>query len=396
MRVAIVGPFAFWPKATVSRRAFPLAKSLAQRGHEVALFLAPFDDPAQSGKTVWIQGLPVVNVPTGPDSALSRLVVPARLALTVACWRPDVVHTFKAAGYAAAAGLYLRLIGRFPWVLDADDLEGSGGWADVNGYGPLTTRLVDLQERRLSRLAGAATAASRFLGAQLVRWGVKADRVFYLPNGPLTVEAEQAAPDPAGARRRLGLGPGPVLIFVGYLGRRGELELALKALARIPPGKAPPLLLVVGDGPGLGPARQLADTLSLSGRVRWVGRVPPEDLRFYLAAADVALYPCRDDPIGRAKCAMKLVEYMAAGKAVVAGRVGQNLEYIVDGESGRLVDCEDPEDFARAIAELIADPGLRARLGAAARRRIFEEFGWDKLVGIAEEAYRTVVGGWAG
>ncbi len=393
MRVAIVGPFAFWPKATVSRRAFPLAKTLAERGHEVALFLAPFDDPARSGKTAWIEGLPVVNVPTGPDSAPNRLVVPVRLALAVARWRPDVVHTFKAAGYAAAAGLYLRLIGRFPWVLDADDLEGSGGWAEVNGYGPLTVRLIDLQERRLSRLAGAVTVASRFLAAETVRWGIKAHRVFYLPNGPLPAGGPDH--DQAEARRRLGLGPGPVLIFIGYLGRGGELELALKALARIPPGGAAPILLVVGDGPGQGPARRLADTLGLSGRVRWLGRVPPEDLRFYLAAADVALYPCRDDPIGRAKCAMKLVEYMAAGKAVVAGRVGQNLEYIVDGESGRLVDCEDPAEFARAIADLTADPALRARLGAAARRRIFEGFSWDKLVGVAEEAYRMAVDGWA-
>ncbi len=395
MRVAIVGPFAFWPKATVSRRAFPLARSLAERGHEVALFVAPFDDPARSGKTVSVRGIPVVNVPTGPDSALNRLVVPVRLALAVGRWRPDVVHTFKAAGYAATAGLYLRLVGRFPWVLDADDLEGSGGWADVNGYGPLTTRLVDLQERRLSRLAGAATAASRFLAAELLRWGVGTDRVFYLPNGPLPPEAGEAEPDPAEARRRLGLGPGPVLIFIGYLGRRTELGLALKALARLPAGGEPPTLLVVGDGPGLGPARALAQALGLSGRVRWLGRVPPEDLGLYLAAADVALYPCRDDPIGRAKCAMKLVEYMAAGKAVVAGRVGQNLEYIVDGESGRLVDCEDPDDFARAIADLAADPALRARLGAAARRRIFEGFSWDKLVGVAEEAYRTALG-WAG
>ncbi len=390
MRIAVVGPFAFWPKATVSRRAFPLARALTGAGHQVAIFLPPFDNPSQAGKTFQVDGIPVVNVRTGPDSPLNRVVAPLRLALAAARWRPDVVHTFKAAGYAATAGLYLRLVGRYPWVLDTDDLEGSAGWAAVNGLGPLTARLIDLQERRLPRLAGAVTAASRFLLAELTGWGIRPDRVFYLPNGP--ADPLGPPPDPAAARRALGLGPGPVLIFVGYLSRRTDLDLAIHALARLRPENPPPVLLVVGDGPGRAALEALADALGVGSRVRWVGRVAPEGLGGYLAAADIALYPCRDDAVNRAKCAMKLVEYMAAGKAVVAGRVGQNLEYIVDGESGRLVDCEDTDEFAGAISELLSDPGLRARLGAAARQRIFAEFSWGRLVRVAEQAYRAAVG----
>jgi glycosyltransferase involved in cell wall biosynthesis len=389
MRIAVAGPFAFWPKATVSRRAFPLARALARAGHEVAVFVPPFDNPSQSGKVFWSDGVLVVNVRTGPDSLLTRLVTPIRLALAVARWRPDVVHTFKAAGYAATAGLYLRLFGRYPWVLDTDDLEGSAGWAGINGYSLLTTRLIDLQEHRLPRLAGAVTAASRFLAAELVRWGVRAGRVFYLPNGVDPDLAHRPLPDPTALRRKLG--PGPVLIFVGYLTRGSDLDLALRALARLRPTGLRPTLLVVGDGAALPALKTLAGSLGLGEQVRWAGRVPPEELGTYLAAADVALYPCRDVPVNRAKCAMKLVEYMAAGRAIIAGRVGQNPEYIVDGESGRLVDCENPDEFAGAMADLLADPNLRARLGAEARRRVFAEFSWGRLAVEAEEAYRAAV-----
>jgi glycosyltransferase involved in cell wall biosynthesis len=148
---------------------------------------------------------------------------------------------------------------------------------------------------------------------------------------------------------------------------------------------------VVGDGAALPALKTLAGSLGLGEQVRWAGRVPPEELGTYLAAADVALYPCRDVPVNRAKCAMKLVEYMAAGRAIIAGRVGQNPEYIVDGESGRLVDCENPDEFAGAMADLLADPNLRARLGAEARRRVFAEFSWGRLAVEAEEAYRAAV-----
>jgi glycosyltransferase involved in cell wall biosynthesis len=389
MRIAVAGPFAFWPKATVSRRAFPLARALTRAGHEVAVFVPPFDNPSQSGKVFWADGVLVVNVPTGPDSLLTRLVTPIRLALAIARWRPDVVHTFKAAGYAATAGLCLRLLGRYPWVLDTDDLEGSAGWAGMNGHGPLTTRFIDLQEHRLPPLAGAVTAASRFLAAELVRWGVRAGRVFYLPNGVDPDLADRPLPDPTTLRRELG--PGPVLVFVGYLTRGSDLDLALRALARLRPAGLRPTLLVVGDGPALPTLKTLAGSLGLAEQVRWAGWVPPEELGTYLAAADVALYPCRDTPVNRAKCAMKLVEYMAAGRAIIAGRVGQNPEYIVEGWSGRLVDCENPDEFAGAMSDLLADPDLRARLGAEARRRVFAEFSWGRLAGEAEEAYRAAV-----
>jgi glycosyltransferase involved in cell wall biosynthesis len=82
-----------------------------------------------------------------------------------------------------------------------------------------------------------------------------------------------------------------------------------------------------------------------------------------------------------------LIDLLASGVPVVADAVGQNLEYIVDGESGLLVRPEDDAAFADAVVRLLAEPDLRAQLGAAAVRRMREGFTWEKLVKEVERAY---------
>jgi glycosyltransferase involved in cell wall biosynthesis len=108
----------------------------------------------------------------------------------------------------------------------------------------------------------------------------------------------------------------------------------------------------------------------------------------YFVACDVAMFPYDDTLINRAKCSVKLIDLLAAGLPVVADAVGQNKEYIAHGETGLLVGPEDDAAFADAIVSLLAGPGLRARLGDAAARRMREYFNWGKLVEEVEKAYQ--------
>jgi len=74
---------------------------------------------------------------------------------------------------------------------------------------------------------------------------------------------------------------------------------------------------------------------------------------------------------------------------VVAGGVGQNVEYIEDGRSGLLAAPGDARDLSRALAAVLSDRELAGRLGAAARRRIWDQFDWDARAGQVEAAYRA-------
>jgi glycosyltransferase involved in cell wall biosynthesis len=149
-------------------------------------------------------------------------------------------------------------------------------------------------------------------------------------------------------------------------------------------------LLIVGEGL-FGEESDLDDILAaagLSSHAVFTGWVEADRLPGYFAATDVAIFPYDDTTINRTKCSVKLTDLLAAGLPVVADAVGQNAEYLVDGQSGLLVDPGDDVAFADAVVRLLGDADLRAQLGAAAARRMREHFAWGKLVEEVERAYR--------
>lgn len=95
-----------------------------------------------------------------------------------------------------------------------------------------------------------------------------------------------------------------------------------------------------------------------------------------IAGADVGVSWLPDDRWSRGKCGLKVLQYMAAGLPVVANRVGVHGEIVVDGVTGILADT--PDEWQQAIGRLARDPNLRARMGAAARRRVEEEYSVDR------------------
>jgi glycosyltransferase involved in cell wall biosynthesis len=117
--------------------------------------------------------------------------------------------------------------------------------------------------------------------------------------------------------------------------------------------------------------------------------VPEADLPAYLSLGDVALYPMSDNLINRAKSPVKLLEPMVMGLPIVAHRVGQVVEFL--GDTGVLVQPGDVRGMAEAASALLGDPGRQKRLGERARQRVWAEFNWEKLSGVAEEAYTCVL-----
>ncbi len=161
-----------------------------------------------------------------------------------------------------------------------------------------------------------------------------------------------------------------------------------RVLAEVPEAR----LLVVGRG-FFGEEERLSALMREAGmddHLVYVGWVEPDGLPAYFAAADIAIYPYDDTLINRTKCAVKLIDLMAAGVPVVADDVGQNGEYVVHGVSGLLVPAGETDTFARRVVELLRDENLRTKLGSGARRRVLGEFNWGKLVVRVEEAYQGV------
>ena len=185
--------------------------------------------------------------------------------------------------------------------------------------------------------------------------GRAARRVQVIDNGVDVTEFS-----PAGrVRARAGA---PLVICVGRLAVQKGQDLALSALARLAHGDA--RLRLVGDGPERQRLVRLAQALGVAHRVEWPGT--SADVATELRSADVVVVPSRWDGLS-----LSLLEAMACGAAVVATRAPGTA--VLEG-AGVVTPPGDSSALASAIDELLADPGLRATLGAAARRRVEQRF----------------------
>ena len=191
-----------------------------------------------------------------------------------------------------------------------------------------------------------------------------------------------ATPPDAGAaaRRRFGLATvRPVVLGVSRLVPRKGFDILIDAVA----GLDPDVELAIG-GAGRDAARlaSRARRRGIAGRTRFLGRVPDADLPGLYACADVFAMLCRErwGGLEAEGFGIVFVEAAACGVPAVAGRSGGAHEAVVHDETGFVVEPRDVGGVRAALDRLLRDDALRARLGAAARRRAVEELSYDHLV----------------
>lgn len=213
------------------------------------------------------------------------------------------------------------------------------------------------RDRVLRRVEGIVAANG--IAAKLVAAGRPALPLTVIPSAGVT-------PPPLSLRE-----PGAALA-IGFLGRlvpeRG-LDLLFRACVGLPGQWT---VTVVGTGPSQEELEALAERLGIAARVHWLGALPRQAIDAVWPTLDCVALPSRTterwlETFGRAA-----LEAMAHGLPVVASNSGV-LPEIVDN-AGRIVPEDDVPALSTALGELLADPGLRTRLGAIGRRRVMEEF----------------------
>jgi D-inositol-3-phosphate glycosyltransferase len=172
----------------------------------------------------------------------------------------------------------------------------------------------------------------------------------------------------SGARSALSLGSQPVLLFVGRIQPLKGLDVAVETLAAL--GRSDATLLVVGGASGtegateLARVNALAESLGVSGQIRFVEPQPHHLLATYYRAADVVLVPSRSESFG-----LVALEASACGTPVVATAVGGLLSLVEDGVNGYLVPERDGHLFAKRVAQILVDAQLARAMGVSAVRR---------------------------
>ena len=339
MRILHIDPERRWGGGEA--QVLALVRELAARGHESRLAADPNGPLARAVAAI---GLPVL-----PLGIRNHFDLPAALRLRRLIPGHDVVHFHTARAHALAPfcrGLGARLV-----VTRRMDYVPAGG--------PYVRFLYN-------RAVDAIIAISAGVRDALVRVGVAADRIRVVPSG---IEPERWLV-PAGVREATraawGIHPEQIaVVVVGALERRKGHAVLLAAAQRLAP--AAPELRYIFCGSG-GEAETLAAAAApLDGAVRFAGF--QQDVPGCLAAADIVAQPSLAEGLGVAA-----LEAMAAGRPVLASRVGGLAEVVVGGETGVLVPPGDADALAVALLRLARDPALRDRLGCAGQARVREHY----------------------
>lgn len=389
MRIAMIGPFGLHPKQTMRSRALGLARPLVARGHQVRLFMPPWDTPDEADR-LWEEDgveLRYVSLSGGIPGITRRLVTEAL------DWRPDIVHSFKPKAYSGLAAEWLWRFHRrrLRLVIDSDDWEGTGGWNEIAPYTPLQKRFFARQERWGLAHNHAVTVASRTLESLVWGLGVPRSQVNYIPNGPgIPIEPISLARRSA-TRARLELGDRPTVLVYSRLFEFDTARL-VAVLAGIHAAVPEMAVLLVGAGlyeaDGARFREQLA-VVGLTAAVVDAGWVELSQLPVTLAAADVGLYLMDDTLLNRTKCPVKLADMLAAGVPVVGEAVGQVVEYVRDRRTGSLRATGDVDGLVAAAVELLTDRAKREGMAAVAQRDVGERFSWEKLAEALEDIYHN-------
>ena len=361
MRVALViaGPFPAFRGSQVL--VGHLADGLRSRGHTVELVTYG------------------THLAERPGPGVGRLVLDAVLLgrLVVRIWREriDVIHAHNYE--AAIAGIVAaRLTGR-PLVY-----HGHCAMADeLPTYVPprwrrVAARVGRFLDEHVPRRADFCIAVTDDLGAHLRRVGVREDAVACIE--PV------AAP---GELRPMELASGdPLVCYAGNLDGYQNLVFLLTAFPRIRAAEpAARLVLVTHADAQANAARLMAGGLVAG--VEIVQAASYDEVRTRLAEAAVAVSPRSE----RSGFPMKLLNYMAEGKAIVASAgSGKGL---VDGVTARIVPDGDAEAFAAAVVALLRDADVRRRLGNAARASVEDPALWETVLDRIEGVYHRVVAG---
>jgi D-inositol-3-phosphate glycosyltransferase len=342
-----------------------LVSSLAQAGVDSTVYVRRWHD--ELPELVRVEpGFTVVHVPAGPAD-LPKEDLPGTIG-AFTDWvrghiestdRPDALHAnywlSGVVGHRLKHQLGLPLVSVFHTLARVK--------ADVGEAEP--QRRIDA-ELDVIGCSDVILANARAEADELAEhYHADRDRIEIVPPG---VDHAFFSPgDKGGARRALGLGEHPVLLFVGRIQALKGVDVAVRTLAAL--GRSDAVLLIVGGASGPDGAREverlrvLVEELHLDAQVRFIPAQAHHALSTYYRAADVCLVPSRSESFG-----LVALEAAACGLPVVAADVGGLRTLVQPGQTGYLVASRDPADYARHVESILTSPAIAAamsREGAA-------------------------------
>ncbi len=362
-------------------RAVRLACQLGMKGHQVVLAHFPYSKTDVKK----VEGVRIVALER--EMSLGAFMRNSR-SLRLLAKEVDIVHFQKSQFYAALPALWAAYMAGKPLHYDWDDWEERIFYRSIERQS-LSTCLTGvsffLMERSLPFLVDSISVASEALKTLAVKRGANKSKIIFVPVGA-DMRQFNPARDGNGVRKKYNLTSEILVLYHGQLHSCQYVKLFLEAIRLICKKTLDYKLrfMVIGGGSEFSRLQNFAKKLGIIDQVIFTDFVSHTEVPLYLVAADICVAPFEDNDVTRCKSPLKIVEYLASGKPVVASHVGE-VGHMLNGV-GILVKPGSAEELARGVMELVQDPVRRRSLGLEARKRA-EAFSWHISVEKLERVY---------
>ena len=403
MKVLYIHQFYAGADAPGPEQPRELVRTLASRGHRVEVVACDFN--AYNEQT---EAEEQRSDPSGGSVRVHRLRAPRNLRASLRkrfatytrfAWaadrfgrrleKPDVIMATIQPLFAGYAALRLARRWRVPFLLELRDL-----WPDAllakGAIARWQASLLEMLARRIYRGADRIVSLTPGIRRELIDKGISADRIDLFPNGHRAAAFAGAAANRDAVRRQYGWGDRFVAVYAGTHTEVTAVDVLVLAAARLNDRRDIRIDLF-GTGQTKRAAIDLADRFGLR-NVVFHDPVPKSRIPQILAGADVALMTLFQSPLIHIYFENKLIDYMGAGKPILAAMDGVQGQLIEREGAGRVVPSLDDAGLARLIRAAADDPKSLAPLGAAGhayiRANLSQEVILDHYIGVLEAMAR--------
>ena len=385
MNILMVHPHDIYsPSEPWTVRIVYIAREFAKKGHNVKLIYFPLEWDKQ--KTLELDR-GIIVIPFSRKLGLHILISNILRLYRIAKWA-DVIHFQKCFYHAAIPAIVAALFRKKPVHYDWDDWEVKIYEASTQ---PSLLRnfilnFLDILETAIPKIVDTVSVASTRLKIECRKLGVAENRIFDAHVGADILKFHPAVSGEA-IRRRYGLAK-PLVLYLGQLHGGQYVELFIEAASRIIKDYQKDFsFMIVGDGYRAEELKKLAQGLNLDGRMVFVGAISHDRVPQYIAAADVCVACFQKNDVTSSKSPLKIVEYMASGKAIVASNVGEAPNMLAG--AGILTFPGDERSLAEGIVNIMENYGLRKTMEKLARQRAEEEYNWTVTATNLVQAYKV-------
>jgi glycosyltransferase involved in cell wall biosynthesis len=298
----------------------------------------------------------------------------------------DVIHAHNPPDTLFLVALPFKLLGK-KFVFDQHDLCPELYRSRYSAAEGFYTRILRMFEWCSLKLADITIATNEsYKQIQIKRANKNPRDVFVVRNGPNQMRMTPVAPS-----TRLKKMNKLILCYIGSLNPQDGVDYLLRSLRHLLYDlKCSDFhCVIMGTGDSLQDLRDLAENLQLNGCVELLGFVSDEDLQANLAAADICVDPDPSSPLNDVSTWIKVMEYMAYAKPIVAFDLKETR--FSAGDAAVYVRPNREAEFAEAITQLMAQPELREKMGTFGRRRVEHELQWNTVGKNLLAAYETVL-----